>query len=279
MRVATSIYAVEAALGDYREKLAAAYLEATGRCFDGDKLGLHWVLAESETACAKSPTSLLKSDPCQYLGIGLSRRRFALRLSAKPETGRVWTSDPLPGKIVPAEVAMALQKRAGPAQAKWRGPMVDIYMPMHQKHPGLAEHAIVGAIRLETGEVVCFVTDRPDPMQASSWHIYKFHPSRRVAQTMLASLEREGQRDFRSTLTGQELQIRGFKGERLSSEEIVAALGGVKKFAWQTDAGSCLAGIPATARRFKLGEELCAQERKAMPSSVLIGALDASLKR
>lgn len=276
MRVPTSIYAVESALGDFYATISEAYAKESGRALESGKLGWHWVLTENECSAPKSSSVMLKNDPQQYLSIGISRKRYALRLSIKPESGRVWLSDILPGRVVPKEVALAMQRRAAPVVgSKWAGAAVDIYMPMHQKHPGLAEHAIVGAIRTETGEVVCFLSDRPDPMQAPIWQAYALHPDKKVAQALLSIVDREGQRDFRSTYPGQELSLKNFKGERLCDEQIAEALGGVKKFTWKTDSDSSQAPIPQNARRFKLGEELGADECRSIPMDVFIGALDA----
>lgn len=280
MRVPTSIYAVQTALGDFYQSLSEAYAKESGRALDGGKLGWHWVLTENECSSPKSSSVMLRNDPQQYLSIGISRRRYALRLSVKPETGRVWLSDVLPGRVVPKEVALAMQKRAAPAVgSKWSGAAIDIYMPMHQKHPGLAEHAIVGAIRTDAGEVVCFLSDRPDPMQAPIWQAYALHPEKKVAQALLSVVDRDAQRDFRSTYPGQELRLKNFKGERLCDEGISAALGGVKKFIWKTDSNPSLSPIPQNARRFKLGEELGADESKSIPLDVFIGALDALISK
>jgi hypothetical protein len=281
MRVATSIYALEAALGpDLFNEVSTQYELDTGKVLVGDKLGWHWVLAELDVPVPRSTALMVKSDPHQHLAIGLSRGKYELRLNAKPEIGRVWLSKVLPGSIVPKEVGLALQKRAAPAVGgRWQGLTVEVYMPMHQKHPGLAEHAIIGGVKTESGDIVCFVSDRPDPISATVWHVYKMHPDLRIAQAMLSVVDKSGQRDYRSTLVGQDLSLRDFAGVKLSDDEIRTALNGIKKYVWKTDATAAAPGIPQNARKFKLGEELCSHEAKSMPVGAFLEALDFMTKK
>lgn len=279
MRVATSVYSIQSALGkEQYESFIATYEASTGRSAT-DGVSWHWVLNELDVPMPKSASGLLRMDPVQHLAIGLSRGHYDLRLNAKPEVGRVWVSDVLPGSIAPVEVALSVQKRSAPSVgSKWTGLSVEIFMPMHQKHPGLAEHAIVGGIRSEDGAIYCFVSDRPDPLLAPMWHIYRFHPTRRTAQALLSVVDRIGQKDFRSTNCGQELVFRDYVGIKLNDDELQASFAGVKKFVWKTDVGSVPGAIPTNARKFKLGEELCSHESKSMPASALIGALGAVMK-
>ena len=279
MRVATSVYAIESALGKEQYKiLIETYKASTGRsAIDG--VGWHWVLNELEAPMPKSASGVLKVNPVQHLAIGLSRGHYELRLNARPEIGRVWVSDVLPRSIAPVEVALAVKKRLVPSAGnKWGGVCVEIFMPMHQKHPGLAEHAVVGGIRSNDGIVYCFVSDRPDPFLAPIWHIYRFHPSRRTAQALLSIVDRVGQKDFRSTNCGQDLVLRDYAGVKLTDDELVASFAGVSKFVWKTDVGSIPGAIPSNARKFKLGEELSSHESKSIPASALIGALGSVMK-
>lgn len=280
MRVPTSIYSVEATLGkDQFEKIAESYANEVGKPLEGDKMGWHWVLGELDAPMPKTAAMLIKSDPMQHLAIGLSRGKYDLRLNAKPESGKVWVSQVLPGSVAPTEVAVALKKRAAPSVGnKWTGLTVELYMPMHQKHPGLAEHALIGGVRTGDGDVLCFLSDRPDPLSATVWHIFRFHPSKRVAQALLNLVDKNGQRDFRSTLPGQELQLRDCSGVKMTSEELYAALKGVKKFVWKTDA-EVASNIPQNARKFKLGEELSTHEAKSMPIEAFLGGLSALMKQ
>lgn len=279
MRVPTSVYSVEAALGQAQfQEMSERYALDVGKPLDGQKMGWHWQLCELDEPMPKSAAVLLKSDPMQHLAICLSRGRYGLRLSAKPEIGKVWVSGFLPGSIAPAEVATALQRRAAPSGGKWPGLMVELYMPMHQKHPGLAEHAIVGALRSSVGEVFCFLSDRPDPLVAPLWHIFRLHPAKRVAQAMLNVVDKMGQKDFRSTRAGQDLSLRDCAGVRLSEDEIREALQGVKRFVWKTD-DLPASPIPQNARKFKLGQELSVQEAKSMPVAAFLGGLDMLCKR
>lgn len=281
MRVSTSIYALEAALGpDLFKEISTQYEVDAGKPLVGDKMGWHWVLSELDVTLPRSTTSMLKSDPHQHLAIGLSRGKYELRLNAKPEAGRVWLSPVLPGFVAPKEVGLALQRRSIPTVGgKWQGLMVEIYMPMHQKHPGLAEHAIIGGVRTARGEIVCFVSDRPAPLSATVWHVYRMHPELRIAQAMLTVVDKSGQRDYRSTLIGQDLMLRDFGGAKLSDDELRVALGGVKKYVWKTDATSVAATIPQNARKFKLGEDLCSHEAKSMPVGAFLEALDFMTKK
>lgn len=279
MRVATSVYAIQSALGkEHYEVFIETYEASTGRSAT-DGVSWHWVLNELDAPMPKSASGLLRIDPVQHLAIGLSRGHYDLRLNAKPEIGRVWVSEVLSGSIAPVEVALAVQKRSAPSVgSKWGGLCVEIFMPMHQKHPGLAEHAVVGGIRSEDGAIYCFVSDRPDPLLAPMWHIYRFHPTRRTAQALLSVVDRIGQKDFRSTNCGQELVFRDYAGVKLTDDDLLASFAGVKKFVWKTDVGSVPSAIPTNARRFKLGEELCSHESKSMPASALIGALGSVMK-
>lgn len=280
MRVTTSVYSIQAALGDLWPSFCETFEKENGREITSCNWGWHWILGELDVPMPKSAAALAKSDPCQHLAIGLSRGKYDLKLTGKPEAGRVWVSGVLPGSVAPMEVALALKKRATPVIGdKWAGVMVDLYMPMHQKHPGLAEHAVVGGLRRETGQVVCFLSDRPDPNAAPFWQVYEFHPSRRVAQALLTMVDRAGQKDFRMTGIGQELAVREFSGVKLSDDEILAALSGVKKFVWKTDPGTQPVQVPPNARKFKLGEELSLHESQNMPAEALIGALGDMLRR
>lgn len=280
MRISTSIYAIEAALGqECFSKILEAYSKNVDHQTDVANLGWHWILTELDSPLPKSAYGL-KSDPVQHLAIGLSRGHYALCLSIKPETGRVWLSPTFPGSIAPVEVALAMRKRAMPnVGSKWTGLMVDIFMPMHQKHPGLAEHAIVGGVQDVHSNIFCFISDRPDPMLAPLWHIYRFHPARRVAQALLSVVDRVGQKDFRSTLVGQDLTLRDYSGKKLDDDQLLASLAGVRKFVWRTDQGTETSNIPLNARKFKLGEDLGAHECKSMPAKAFIGALDSFLKK
>ena len=276
MRVPTSIYSVKVVLGEDFESLANEYAEACGKQLEGDLLGWHWVLNELDIPMPKSAAALLKSDPSQHLAIGLSRGKFELRINVKPEAGKVWVSSVLPGSVAPREVADALKKRAMPSGSKWNGLLVDIFMPMHQKHPGLAEHAIIGGLQpADGGAPVYFISDRPDPLSAPMWHLFKLYPERRVAQALLAVVDKNGQKDFRSTLFGQEMVIRDFCGFKMTDLDIIESLRSVKKFAWRTDPGSSASVIPMNARKFKLGEELSLQECKNIPAAAYLGALDS----
>lgn len=280
MRVPTSVYSVEAALGKAQyEEIAIKYAQDVGKPLEGERMGWHWVLCELDAPMPKSATGLLKSHPIQHLAIGLSRGRYGLRLNAKPEIGKVWVSEFLPGCVAPVEVAKALQRRSAPsAGGKWTGLMIELYMPMHQKHPGLAEHAVIGGVRTVAGDVFCFLSDRPDPLSATLWHIFRMHSAKRVGQAMLNVVDKAGQRDFRCTLVGQELSLRDCLGVKLSESEIRESLLGVKRFVWKTDAMPA-SPIPQNARKFKLGEELSAQESKSMPIAAFLGGLDALVNR
>ena len=281
MRIPTSIYSVKAALGDYFKVLASKYEESSGKSLEEDSLGWHWVLNELDVPMPRSAAALLKSNPVQHLAVCLSHAKYELKINIKPETGKVWVSAALPRSIAPSDVAEALRKRTTPSSsAKWNGVLVDIFMPMHQKHPGLTEHAIVGAINVE-GEPspIYIISDRPDPLSASMWHLFKFHPERRVAQALLTVMDKNGQKDFRSTLIGQEFLFKDFNGIKMSDMEIIESLQGIKKFAWRTDPGNGVSSIPLNARKFKLGEELSLQESKSIPAAAFVGLLEGLVSK
>ena len=65
MRIATSIYGIEAALGKHFSEIAEAYAADMGKELDRDKLGWHWVLSELDVPMPRSAAMLLKSDPGQ----------------------------------------------------------------------------------------------------------------------------------------------------------------------------------------------------------------------
>lgn len=281
MRITTSYFSAQSYLTTEFDALWSEFLAHLGKEADPAKVAWHWLLTEKEVNhIPKSWTSMAKTDPRQYLATGLSKGFLRLRLSMKAEHGKVWHSDSLSMKVHPEEVVRAIAKKAAPGSgAKWSGPSVDIFMPMHQKHPGLAEHALLGAFETERGEVVWFLSDRPDPWAAALWHAYELNPAKRLAITRFSVLDRQGQKGFNDTEDGELFEFREFKGRKLSLDELEQALAGVKRFAWRTDAAGGSGSIPLNARKFKLGEEITEQERRATPAEATINALASAHRR
>lgn len=275
MRITTSYFSVQSYLKTEFDTLWANFLIHLGKDADPAKVAWHWLLTEKEVNhIPKSWTSLAKTDPRQYLNIGLSKGFLRMRLSMKAEQGKVWHSEPLMMKVSPDEVVQAIAKKAAPGSgAKWNGPSIDVFMPMHQKHPGLAEHALLGAFETDRGERVWFLSDRPDPWAAAMWHAYELNPAKRLAVTRFSVLDRQGQKLFNDADDGEQFDFREFKGRKLSAEEIETALAGVRRFAWRTDASGGSGVIPLNARKFKLGEEITEHERRATPAEATIIAL------
>lgn len=277
MRITTSYFCVKSYLKEDFDNLWNAFATHLGKEPDPEKVLWHWVLTEREvTHTPKSWTSLAKIDPKQYLTVGLQKGFLKLKLSLKADQGKVWHSESFSKILSPEEIVKAIARKSVPGNSKWNGASIDIYMPMHQKHPGLAEHAILGAYETEHHDIVWFVSDRPDPWSATMWHAYELNPTKRVAVSRLAVLDRPGQKQFSDCEEDGDFDFRDFKGRRLSEEQMSQALAGVKKFVWRMDRNGGVGAIPATCRKFKLGEEITEHERKATPVESMINALVSS---
>lgn len=270
MRISTSYYAVRAVLG---EKLDVVWGQFTAERPQEAKRGApracwHWVLQEvSGKMVSKTWRATQRVDQRTYLRQGIEKGWLTLRLSIKADVGRVWQSDAMESLCAPPEVLKAIKQKQerGTRSNDWAGPSIEIYMPMHQKHPGLAEHAVLGMLEAKNGVLLALVSDQAEPDSAPLWQVYELNPGQRMALPKFLTLDRGQQRDFEAADCNAEVGLRGLNGVKLSDEHVKERLSGVKKFAWRMQATAGVCSIPSNARKFKLGEEITEQERKAIP--------------
>lgn len=277
MKIATSFYCVKDTLGSEFEKLWNDFLSE--RPDEGaDTTVWHWNLVVSETAqFPKSWAGLRKSDQKTYLMTGIDRQFLRLTISIKPTKGKVWQSSIFRTPVAPQEVVAAIAKKErssqGMAGSKWGGKIIEIYTPLHQKHPGLAEHAVVGAF-FSGGRCFALLSDRAAPMTVPAWHPYELLPAKRLAVPQLVIFEKAHQRTFLDALPGETVDFGQLNGVKMSDEEIDGFLRGVAKFAWSSSSTGEAPVIHKNARKFKLGEEISQQERKLTPADTLKAALE-----
>ena len=280
MRISTSSFSVKVCLGSAWDQ--CAQLCPYAHLFDqANVLAWTWILSENkELHLPKSFTSQLKANPGKMLQVGLDKGYYTLKLSIKPEKGRVWTSVELRPSKFPEEIIKQFSeknaaKKTGSSQ-KWYGEIIEIFTPMHQKHPGLTEHALLGAVELN-GNLMCFISDSANPEWATYWHVFELICEKGVAISRMETIERAKQREFEATYPGESFEMRDGLGKKLSMDELLGKLGGVRKFAWTVNADAQIE-IPAQTRKFKLGECITESERKAMPIEEVMKMLAAACK-
>ena len=277
MRVSTSVFSVKSCLGHRWEefKETSPYKD---QLEDRDALSWTWIFTESKTVVPpRSFSSQLKAQPSKMLQHGLERGFFEIKLSVKPEKGRVWITDHLLPVNFPEEVVRFFSDRMNKkTSTKWNGEAIEIYSPMHQKHPGLTEHALLGAVEVGSS-LLCFVSDSQSPDWATFWHVFELIPNKHLALNKMETIERSKQREFEGVYEGETFEMRDGLGVKLSMDELVRRLDGNRRFSWAVNSESEIE-IPTQTRRFKLGESITDSERRAMPIEEVMKMLTAACR-
>ena len=274
MKIATSFYCVQEHLGEAFKELWSVFSEQ--RPGEAPETTVwHWSLTASENVRApKSWSGSAKNDPKGYLVSGVDRGFLRLAVTIKPTKGKVWHSAPVKKGIAPPELVGAIEKRTrGGVSGKWQGRLVEIFTPLHQKHPGLAEHAVIGGL-VSVSSMVFMLSDRHAPLSAPLWNPYELVPEKGIAIPQMLVIERSQQKAFLDAAPGDELDFGLLRGQKMEESDIEEFLSLASKYAWGIDRNGQSKGVPRNARKFKLGEEITSQERKITPAEIVKNAID-----
>lgn len=261
MRIATSEFNVRLVLGERFDSFWESFCASQGRQCKTEAVSWHWVLQEREKV-PKSFAALGRADSRAWLQNGLARSYLSVVLSLRPDHGRVWVSEEIELKVIPKEMLLHVARK-NDGGAAWRGPLIEIFNPLHQLHPGLAQHAVIGGVEV-SGRLFAIVSDRPDPLSASLWQTFELLPETRSCLSVFASFDRTMQKEFHDCSQGAEISCVGIVGSKLTADQLLTKAGGTRKFAWKIDRNCPTPVIPATVRKFKLGEGLSAEERRGV---------------
>ncbi len=275
MKVATSIYCVKEHLRNSFDTLWEEFLRHRP-AETADSTVWHWSLVVAEgIRLPKAWKSSQKSDPKGYLKTGLESGYLQLSVAVKPTKGKIWQSSVLRIDSLPAELISAVSPRERQAigAGKWQGRVVEIFTPLHQKHPGMAEHAVIGGV--VCGKAAFFMlSDRKAPMSAPIWSPYELIPDKKMAVPQFMTIERAHQKEFLAAEPGAEIDFGMIRGTKMHDSDIEKFLGLVNKFSWSMDRNSSTGALPKNIRKFRLGEEITSQERKLTPNDFLRQALE-----
>jgi len=226
----------------------------------------NWIWKPSTTVrLPRSWAALAKTDPKTHTVMGAKNGYATLGIEARRNGKKIWAVDNLKLEKAPEEIWRELNRRANPALAasRWSGLTVDLWQPEHQRHPGLAEHALIGAFEVD-GARHYLLSDRPDPLSSSMWSVFTLDPETKSAWPQMRVFDRDAQRAFWLARNQQTFTWMGANALRVADAQTLAGLQGVKAFSWKLDPSMATPSIPEIARRFKLGEEVIEAERRSL---------------
>lgn len=258
MRIPTSKGAIAAQFPDLYEKISkdlGGEQENEGRWV--------WIWKHKEGVVPRSWRLSEKKDPKFYVAAGFREKHATLFLEVS--IGRSKSVLPLmsSGKY-PMEVLTFFERRAlNSPTSGWKGATIEIWQPLHQQHPGLAEHAVIGAFE-DAEEVMFLLSDNKNPISSNIWQVYKLSKDKGVAIPMLFLFDREQQKLFLSAFEGEFFELRGKKVRRLKENEWMEVLGGKMRFSWSLSSATPGEKIPERPRKFKLGETVAPIERECV---------------
>jgi hypothetical protein len=270
MKVASSAIAVRSQFPElFEQALDAVFAQKPPKEAPEDEAALwlwNWTWRPStEVRLPKSWSALAKTDPKAHTVVGCQKGYACLGLEARRNGKKIWCAESLKLEKAPEELWRELGRRANPALAapRWSGLLVDLWQPLHQRHPGLAEHALIGAFEID-GERHYLLSDRPDPLSASMWSVFSLDPKNGCAWPQMRVFDRDSQRAFLAARTQQTFSWMGAVALRVADAQTLDGLGGVKAFSWKLDPSLPTEQIPDSPRRFKLGEEVIEAERRSL---------------
>lgn len=273
MRISTQCSNIKRVLGqegylrleqDYERQMG-------GKLIEGQTIVI-WILKEEKIKIkSKVWLGLVKTNAKEYLRQGLSRGWLKLSISIKNPGFKVWESEGL-DDLYPEEVVLALKRKNEQQEStkKWMGPLVELFTPLNQMHPGLTEYAIVGGFKTDMARYV-LLSDQLEPYNSNNWHVYCVgEPGILVNAMQICDMAM--QKIFMKTKNGDKINWRGIEGNKVEESEFLHWIGVSKK--WK----ACFSAneskeIPVGIKKFKLGEKAGSQEKSALDVEALFKSL------
>lgn len=207
-----------------------------------------WVVEPSGTM-SRTVGALEKSDPKRWVAFGISRNYLVFRLQART-VDECFISEPLILNKVPREIVFFMEQRMIPS---FEASKITIYTPLHQKHPGLCEYALLGMISIDEEEFIV-VSDQKDPLSCINWAVLPIDFERKVCWQNGLSMDRKLFDDFLNSNEEEKVAINeNVFGIKKCSDKMKAK-GVVWHWVFQQENDK--ERVPKLTRKFKLGEFL-----------------------
>lgn len=269
MRIQTNLHFLRESLGDTFDQIWGEYQKSEiSKVSNHEEASFFWMVREAPSV-PKSWQQSLKTNKKGYLATGFANHHLKASLLIRQEKGKNWESPPV-GKIngVPAEILRHLIQ----IKSKWTGAVVEIFTPLHQWHPGMTEHALIGSI-FNDEKRFFLLSDRPDPMAAPSWNLFELNAKASAAIPIMTVFDRFAQKIFKSARDGDEIMWGGSEFKREAADKAVAHLNGVSSFLWTPDPSITPRPAPFGAMKFPLGCGFSEVERRLIPTASIMADL------
>lgn len=247
MKIATQLNKVLFCMSDKHQQILLNELPQWIKCGASEIL-LDWVVEPSGTM-SRTVSALEKSEPKRWLAFGISKNYLIFRLQAR-SVDEVFLSEPLILNKVPKEIVLFLEQRLIPACESSK---ITIYTPLHQKHPGLCEYALLGMLTIEEQEFIV-VSDQRNPLSCINWVVLPIDFERKVCWQIGLNMDRKLFDDFLNSSIGEQVAVNdSIFGTKVCCEKM-GAKGVVWHWVFQQDNDK--ERVPKLIRKFKLGEFL-----------------------
>lgn len=247
MKVATQIERVLECMNVKHQKIFQEELPVwvtDGKC----KVLIDWVV-ESSGTMTRSVAALEKTEPKRWIAFGISKNYLIFKMQVRSED-RIYVSDPLILNKVPKDIVCFMEQKMIPSFETSR---ITIYTPLHQKHPGLCEYALMGMVEID-GQEFIIVSDQKNPMSCINWTVLPINFEKRICWQNGLSLDRKWFNDFLLSDVNEQVAISSDVFAKKINCEKMEIKGAVWHWVFQPDNDK--EKVPKLIRKFKLGEFL-----------------------
>lgn len=211
---------------------------------------VYWVVKSMKPA-PKVVAQLEMTEPKRWLALSLSKGYVGLYIQIKSSEEQCF-EDLVVVQRVPREIVEYIEQKKAPS---WQGDQIKVYTPMHQKHPGIADYALLGAIEYKN-QLCILISDQKEPLQSISWNVFGVDLEKRSCWNLGVSVDRSFFSDFQKTGVEEDVLLNKGVVAIKKNLDFLNQLPKSVVFQWVFSPFDEVGRLPKGAQKFKLGESL-----------------------